>query len=165
MRSLLATAGLLLPVTIAAGLLFWAALKRRRVAPGPSGVSAPGGTAAPKWRHPRATWALLAVGIVGLALVVALSFVLVSPVLASGPPAGEGQVAGLQTGLAFVGAGLAVGLGAIGAGWAVAVTGAAAVGGIAERPEIFARSLVIVGLAEGIAIYGLIVAILILGRT
>jgi V/A-type H+-transporting ATPase subunit K len=147
MRSLLAPAGLLLPVTMAAGLLLLAAVRRRRVTPR------------------RAVWALLTVGVVGLALVVALSFVLVSPVLAAGPPAGPGQAAGLQTGLAFIGAGLAVGLGAIGAGWAVAVTGAAAVGGIAERPEIFARSLVIVGLAEGIAIYGLIVAILILGRT
>jgi V/A-type H+-transporting ATPase subunit K len=42
--------------------------------------------------------------------------------------------------------------------------GAAALGAIGERPEIAGRALIFVGLAEGIAIYGLIVAIMILGR-
>ena len=52
----------------------------------------------------------------------------------------------------------------VGAGIAVVATGSAALGSIAERPELFGRSLVYVGLAEGIAIYGLIVSVLILGR-
>ena len=43
-------------------------------------------------------------------------------------------------------------------------TGAAALGAMAEKPEIFGRALVFVGLAEGIGIYGLIVAVLILNR-
>jgi V/A-type H+-transporting ATPase subunit K len=59
-------------------------------------------------------------------------------------------------------AALAVGLGSVAAGIAVAIVGSAAIGGMAQRPEIFGRSLVIVGLAEGIAIYGLIVAFMIL---
>ncbi len=59
-------------------------------------------------------------------------------------------------------AGIAVGLGSIGAGIAVAVTGAAAIGGMAQNPETFGRSLVFVGLAEGIAIYGLIIAFMLL---
>ena len=42
--------------------------------------------------------------------------------------------------------------------------GAAAVGAIAEKPELLGRVLILVGLAEGIAIYGLIIAILILNR-
>jgi hypothetical protein len=42
--------------------------------------------------------------------------------------------------------------------------GAAAVGALAEKPELFGRLLILVGLAEGIAIYGLIVSILILNR-
>jgi V/A-type H+-transporting ATPase subunit K len=46
----------------------------------------------------------------------------------------------------------------------VAVVGSAAVGALAERPELLGRVLIFVGLAEGIAIYGLIVAILILNR-
>ncbi|GIX28678.1 MAG: hypothetical protein KatS3mg123_2559 [Burkholderiales bacterium] len=64
----------------------------------------------------------------------------------------------------FASAGAATGLAAIGAGIAVANVGAAAVGAIAEKPELFGRLLILVGLAEGIAIYGLIVSILILNR-
>ena len=61
-------------------------------------------------------------------------------------------------------AALSAGLSAIGAAYAVAVVGAAAVAAIAEKPETAGRALVFVGLAEGIAIYGLIIAIMILGR-
>jgi V/A-type H+/Na+-transporting ATPase subunit K len=61
-------------------------------------------------------------------------------------------------------AALSTALGTIGAGYAVAKVGSAAAGTIAEKPELFGRALVLVGLAEGIAIYGLIVSILILNR-
>lgn len=64
----------------------------------------------------------------------------------------------------FLSAALAVGLGAIGAGIAVGLVGAAAMGTIGERPELLGRTLIFVGLAEGIAIYGLIIAIMVLGR-
>jgi V/A-type H+-transporting ATPase subunit K len=64
---------------------------------------------------------------------------------------------------AFLSAAVAAGLGALGAAYAVAVVGGAAMGVIAEKPEMAGRALVFVGLAEGIAIYGLIVAIMILG--
>jgi V/A-type H+-transporting ATPase subunit K len=111
-----------------------------------------------------ARWGLVAMGGLGLSLVLTLGLALAVPVAARSTGAPAAQAAGLTTGLAYIGAGLAVGLGAIGAGWAVAVTGAAAVGALAERPEVFGRALVIVGLAEGIAIYGLIIAILIIGR-
>jgi len=67
-------------------------------------------------------------------------------------------------GWALVAAGLSTALAALGAGYAVARVGSAAVGAIAEKPELFGRVLVLVGLAEGIAIYGLIVSILILNR-
>lgn len=59
-------------------------------------------------------------------------------------------------------AALSTGLAAIGAGIAVSGTGAAAVGAIAEKPEAFGRSLIFVGLAEGIAIYGLVISFLVL---
>jgi V/A-type H+-transporting ATPase subunit K len=65
---------------------------------------------------------------------------------------------------ALLGAGIAVGGAAIGAGFAVAYTGAAALAAISEKPEIFGRTLVIVGLAEGIAIYGLVIAIILIGK-
>ncbi|HXH90138.1 MAG TPA: ATP synthase subunit C [Thermoanaerobaculia bacterium] len=64
----------------------------------------------------------------------------------------------------FVAAAIAAGLAALGAAYAVAVVGAAAMGAIAEKPETAGRALIFVGLAEGIAIYGLIIAIMILGR-
>jgi V/A-type H+-transporting ATPase subunit K len=67
-------------------------------------------------------------------------------------------------GWAFLAAALSTALAALGAGYAVARVGSAAVGAIAEKPELFGRVLVLVGLAEGIAIYGLIVSILILDR-
>jgi V/A-type H+-transporting ATPase subunit K len=61
-------------------------------------------------------------------------------------------------------AALSTGLACIGAGIAVSGTGAAAVGAIAEKPEAFGRSLIFVGLAEGIAIYGLVISFLVLPR-
>lgn len=84
------------------------------------------------------------------------------------PLAGAEQVAaGLPSetyawGLAA--AATATALSSLGAGYAVAKVGAAAVGALAEKPELFARLLILVGLAEGIAIYGLIVSVLILNR-
>lgn len=65
---------------------------------------------------------------------------------------------------ALLGAGIAVAGSTIGAGFAVAYTGAAALAAVSEKPEMFGRSLVIVGLAEGIAIYGLVVAIILIGK-
>jgi V/A-type H+-transporting ATPase subunit K len=65
---------------------------------------------------------------------------------------------------AFMSAAVAAGLGVLGAGLAVMGVGAAAMGAMSEKPELFARALIFVGLAEGLAIYGLIVAIMILGR-
>jgi V/A-type H+-transporting ATPase subunit K len=79
------------------------------------------------------------------------------------------QAAGLaqETGgdpYASIAAAAAVGIGSIGAAYAVSTTGSAAVGAIAEKPEVFGRALIFVGLAEGVAIYGLIIAFIILNR-
>lgn len=70
----------------------------------------------------------------------------------------------IDTGAAFIGAAIAVAASAIGAGIAVAYTGSAALATVSEQPELFGRAMVVVGLAEGVAIYGLIVAVLILGN-
>ena len=67
-------------------------------------------------------------------------------------------------GSALIGAAIAVAGSSIGAAIAVAYTGSAALAAMSERPELFGRAMVIVGLAEGIAIYGLIVAIILIGR-
>ncbi|MGB5965462.1 MAG: ATP synthase subunit C [Sulfurimonadaceae bacterium] len=67
-------------------------------------------------------------------------------------------------GAAYLAAALAVGLSTIAGGIAVGLVGAAAMGAIGEKPEISGKALIFLGLAEGIAIYGLIIAIMILGR-
>ena len=61
------------------------------------------------------------------------------------------------------GAALVTGVACVAAGMAVGKVGAAALGAVSERPELLGRTLIFVGLAEGIAIYGLIVAILLMG--
>ncbi|MFP4394701.1 MAG: ATP synthase subunit C [Anaerolineales bacterium] len=62
-----------------------------------------------------------------------------------------------------VAAAFAVSAGSISAGYAVSTVGSAAIGALAEKPEVFGRALIFVGLAEGVAIYGLIIAFIILG--
>ena len=62
----------------------------------------------------------------------------------------------------YLGAAIAVSVGSIAGGVAVAVVGAAALGAVTERPELKGMALVFVGLAEGIAIYGVAIAVLIL---
>ena len=71
---------------------------------------------------------------------------------------------GVDASWVFIGAALATGMSSLGAGLAVAKVGTAAVGALAEKPELFGRVLIFIGLAEGIAIYGLIVSILMLNR-
>jgi len=61
----------------------------------------------------------------------------------------------------FLSMALAVGICSLGAAYAVAQVSVAALASAAEKPEILGRSLIFVGLAEGIAIYGLLVAFLI----
>jgi V/A-type H+-transporting ATPase subunit K len=65
---------------------------------------------------------------------------------------------------AFIAACISVTIGSVAGGGAVGYVGAAAMGAMGEKPELFVRALVFVGMAEGIAIYGLIIAIMILGK-
>ncbi|NMC86446.1 MAG: H+transporting two-sector ATPase C subunit [Anaerolineaceae bacterium] len=78
--------------------------------------------------------------------------------------AGLANAATVADPYATLAAALSTGLGCIGAGIAVASTGAASAGAIAEKPETFGRLLIFVGMAEGVAIYGLIIAFMILNR-
>ena len=70
----------------------------------------------------------------------------------------------LYIGLGYIAAALSVGLGSLGAGIAVASTASAAVGAVAEKEDIAGKALVFVGLDEGIAIYGIVIALMILNR-
>ncbi len=80
--------------------------------------------------------------------------------------ADTGAVAEISTGmgLAILGVGIPTGLSTIGAGIAVGPIGAASLAAVMERPEALGRSLIFLGLAEGIAIYGLVMSILLLNR-
>jgi len=69
-----------------------------------------------------------------------------------------------SSGLGFIAAGISTGLATIGAGYAVGAVGSSALGAVSENPRILGKTLIFVGLAEGIAIYGLIVSIMILGQ-
>ncbi len=67
-------------------------------------------------------------------------------------------------GLGLVGMALSTGLACIGAGYAVGTVGSSALGAISEDPKMMGKSLIFIGLGEGIAIYGLIISIIILGK-
>jgi len=105
-----------------------------------------------------ANLALFALGVAGIL------FVGLNEALAAGQVAAESREISIGLGLALIGVGLPTGMATIGAGFAVSSVGSASLAVITEKPELFGRTLVYLGLAEGIAIYGLVVSILLLGK-
>jgi V/A-type H+-transporting ATPase subunit K len=106
-------------------------------------------------------------GSIAIAFLAPIVLVLATPEHAAAAYAvlqGAGDAVSPDRGTAFLAAAIAVAGSSLGAAAAVAYTGAAALAAVSEKPELFGRSIVIVGLAEGIAIYGLIIAVLILSR-
>jgi len=75
-----------------------------------------------------------------------------------------GKIPQSAWGLGLLAAALSTSISAVAAGIAVSIVGSAAMGAVAEKPEVMGRSIIFVGLAEGIAIYGLIISIMILGK-
>ncbi|MGB6680888.1 MAG: ATP synthase subunit C [Candidatus Bathyarchaeia archaeon] len=69
-----------------------------------------------------------------------------------------------SSGMGLIAAGLAVGLSGIGAGIAIFGSTSAGMAAMVERPELNTWVLIFAGLGEGLAIYGLVVAIMILGK-
>ena len=68
------------------------------------------------------------------------------------------------TGMAYIAAALSTGLACLGAGVAVASAASAAIGASSENPSMFAKSIIFVALAEGIAIYGMLISFQIVGK-
>jgi len=87
-------------------------------------------------------------------------FMFVRPAFAA-PASG---VSDLALAAAFIGAGLVTGLCSIGTGIAVSSAAAAAIGAISENENNFGKAMIFVAMAEGIAIYGLLISFMILGR-
>jgi V/A-type H+-transporting ATPase subunit K len=139
-------AGIVLPVAATLGAGIWLELKPRCV---PAGWLR-GGLLA--------NIALFGLGLAGVMLMG------VQEVLAAEPVATAAGEITLGQGLALLGIGLPTGLAAIGAAIALGPIGSAALAVIAEKPEMFGRTLIYMGLAEGIAIYGLVMSILLLGK-
>lgn len=81
---------------------------------------------------------------------------------ATGAAAASGDQ--LVTAAGYIGAALAVGLSGIGSGKAVASSASAAIGALAEDESTFGKALVFVGMAEGIALYGMLVAFIIISN-
>ncbi|HSP72994.1 MAG TPA: ATP synthase subunit C [Gaiellaceae bacterium] len=89
---------------------------------------------------------------------------LLAVVLLGATPALAATGGASKNGNALLGAGIAVAGSSIGAGIGVSYTGSAALAAISEKPDMFGRAMVFVGLAEGIAIYGLVIAIMLIGE-
>ena len=71
---------------------------------------------------------------------------------------------GFATGMGYIAAALSVGLASLGGGIAVGAAASAALGALSENESIFGKSLIFVGLAEGLALYGLLIGFMILSR-
>ena len=106
--------------------------------------------------------------VLAVALTVCLSCMGVAFAADDAAPAEEAAVTaqetesdgGIAQGLSFIGAALAIGLAAIGAGIALASGAPAAIGAVAEDPKSFGKAMIFVALGEAVAIYGFIIAFL-----
>lgn len=103
------------------------------------------------------------VGIVALMIILPIGDIIT---FAAGAENAAEAVSALSTGkgLAYIGAGLACGLAALGAGVAVASAAPAAIGATTEDPKNFGKAMIFVVLGEGVAIYGLLIAIMIISN-
>lgn len=81
---------------------------------------------------------------------------------ASGAEATAEGATGLSAGIKYLAAAIAVGLACLAGGIAVAKIGSSAMGAMSENPELSGKALPFVGLAEGICLWGMLVAVLIL---
>ena len=95
------------------------------------------------------------------------AFVLASIMMFAGPnvqAADAAASASTATGMGYIAATLVTGLSCIGGGIAVASAASAALGAISEDSSVLGKSLIFVGLAEGVCLYGLIISFMILGQ-
>lgn len=70
-----------------------------------------------------------------------------------------GNTASNATGFGYLAAALSTGLSCVGGGIAVASAASAALGAISEDSSALGKSLIFVGLAEGVCLYGLIISL------
>ncbi len=96
------------------------------------------------------------------------AFVIATIMMFGGAPVqaaeGAAEAASNAAGFGYLAAALSTGLSCVGGGIAVASAASAALGAISEDPSALGKSLIFVGLAEGVCLYGLIISFMILGR-
>ena len=93
-----------------------------------------------------------------------LIFLGIEEAMASPAIAEAGKDISIGMAVAFIGVGIPTAISTLAAAYAVGSIGAASLAVLAERPEVFGRTLIYLGLAEGIAIYGLVISILLLDK-
>lgn len=120
----------------------------------------PGKSSSHRWYKPAiGTNLLLFAGAQAALIFIGAQEVMAATEVAAAP----GEIS-IGMGLAIIGVGIPTALSTIAAGIAVGPIGAASLAVLAEKPEIFGRTLIYLGLAEGIAIYGLVMSILLLDK-
>ena len=92
------------------------------------------------------------------------TMVFAAVVMFSGNAAGAQAAGSSAAGMGYLSAALATGLSCLGGGIAVSAAASAALGAISEDSSILGKSLIFVGLAEGVCLYGLIISFMILGK-
>ena len=109
----------------------------------------------------KAVWT--SVSIFSLAVIgMFVSMFLPSPLFAAEATGTAASVTSIGDGFKYIAAALSTGLATIGTGKAVGAVGSSAIGAVSEDASILGKTLIFVGMAEGIAIYGMIISILIL---
>lgn len=98
------------------------------------------------------------------AFAIASIMMLASPANVQAAEAATSSSATIATGMGYLAAALVTGLSCIGGGIAVASAASAALGAISEDSSVLGKSLIFVGLAEGVCLYGLIISFMILGN-
>lgn len=101
-----------------------------------------------------------AVSFFSLCLIVALTEPVIPTLAAESIEVAQAAASGWK----YIGAALSTGLSCIGGGIAVASSASAALGALSEDPKIMGKALIFVALAEGVALYGVIMSILILNN-
>lgn len=114
-------------------------------------------------RRPASRLVFILTSVAALLTLASTTLLLVSNATAQAVP-GAGHLPPDAWSWGLLSAAIATGLSSLASGYAVARVGAAAVGALAEKPDLFGQLLIFIGLAEGIAIYGVVIAILILNR-
>jgi len=121
----------------------------------------PAAAGARRWHKPTIGVNLvLFLGAEAVLLLLGIQEAMAQPEIAA---AGSGEIS-VGKGLALIGIGIPTAFSTVAAGIAVGPIGSASLAVLAEKPEIFGRTLIYLGLAEGIAIYGLVMSILLLDK-